>query len=123
MAVPCRWQGWSVTIHVGTSGWSYLTRDDARLGYFLSRVPARVRVAVELRHPSWDDSEVYALLERHGAAHCVMSGAPPLRGPERRDAAVLPGELDVSVPTRTWAMCEPAHGAGKAPAQTDLGCG
>jgi uncharacterized protein YecE (DUF72 family) len=32
-------------------------------------------VAVELRHPSWHDDAVYALLERHGAAYVVMSGA------------------------------------------------
>ena len=30
---------------------------------------------MEFRHPSWDHPEVYALLERHGAAYCVMSGA------------------------------------------------
>ena len=52
-----------------------LARDDARLGYFLSRVPPWIRVAVELRHPSWDHGDVYALLERHSAAYCVMSGA------------------------------------------------
>ena len=34
-----------------------------------------MRVAVEFRHPSWHDEAVYALLERHGAAYCVMSGA------------------------------------------------
>ena len=34
-----------------------------------------MRVAVEFRHPSWHDEEVFALLERHGAAYCVMSGA------------------------------------------------
>jgi len=50
-------------------------RDDARLDYFLDCLPPRVRVAVELRHPSWNDPEVYALLERHGAAYVVMSGA------------------------------------------------
>jgi uncharacterized protein YecE (DUF72 family) len=50
-------------------------RDDARLAYFLGRVPWWMRVAVELRHPSWDDAAVYDLLERHGAAYCVMSGA------------------------------------------------
>ncbi|HEY3437640.1 MAG TPA: DUF72 domain-containing protein [Actinotalea sp.] len=52
-----------------------LERDDARLDYFLGRLPWWVRVAVELRHPSWDDEAVYRLLERHGAAYCVMSGA------------------------------------------------
>lgn len=50
-------------------------RDDARLAYFLDRLPWWMRVAVELRHPSWDDGAVYDLLERHGAAYCVMSGA------------------------------------------------
>ena len=50
-------------------------RDDARLGYFLAALPEWVRVAVELRHPSWYDEAVFDLLERHGAAYCVMSGA------------------------------------------------
>ncbi len=50
-------------------------RDDARLDYFLNRMPDWIRVAVELRHPSWDDPAVYALLERHRAAYVVMSGA------------------------------------------------
>lgn len=52
-----------------------MERDDARLGHFLALLPSWVRVAVELRHPSWDDDAVFALLERHGAAYCVMSGA------------------------------------------------
>jgi uncharacterized protein YecE (DUF72 family) len=50
-------------------------RDDARLDYFLGCVPARVRVAVEMRHPSWHDPAVYDLLTRHGTAYVVMSGA------------------------------------------------
>lgn len=50
-------------------------RDDARLGYFLGLLPPWIRTAVELRHPSWCDDDVFALLERHGAAYCVMSGA------------------------------------------------
>ena len=37
--------------------------------------PPWMRVAVEFRHPSWHDEAVFALLERHGAAYCVMSGA------------------------------------------------
>ncbi|WP_213816699.1 DUF72 domain-containing protein [Glaciihabitans sp. dw_435] len=52
-----------------------MERDDARLDYFLSRLPDWIRVAVELRHPSWQDDAIFALLERHGAAYCVMSGA------------------------------------------------
>lgn len=50
-------------------------RDDDRLDHFLSLVPDSIRVAVELRHPSWDDSAVYGLLERRRAAYVVMSGA------------------------------------------------
>ncbi|HUM00399.1 MAG TPA: DUF72 domain-containing protein [Mycobacterium sp.] len=50
-------------------------RDDERLDYFLGCMPDWIRVAVELRHPSWDDPAVYALLERHRAAYVVMSGA------------------------------------------------
>jgi uncharacterized protein YecE (DUF72 family) len=50
-------------------------RDDARLDFFLSRLPDWMRVAVEFRHASWHDEAVFALLERHGAAYCVMSGA------------------------------------------------
>jgi uncharacterized protein YecE (DUF72 family) len=52
-----------------------LERDDARLDYFLGRLPWWVRVAVELRHPSWSHENVFGLLERHRAAYCVMSGA------------------------------------------------
>jgi uncharacterized protein YecE (DUF72 family) len=50
-------------------------RDDARLDSFLQRVPALIRVAVELRHPSWNDPAVYQVLERRRAAYVVMSGA------------------------------------------------
>lgn len=50
-------------------------RDDERLDYFLGCMPDWIRVAVELRHPSWDDPAVYALLEHRRAAYVVMSGA------------------------------------------------
>jgi uncharacterized protein YecE (DUF72 family) len=49
--------------------------DPARLAYFLAPVPPWLRVACEFRHPSWHCEETFALLERHGAAYCVMSGA------------------------------------------------
>ena len=52
-----------------------LERDDARLEWFLGLLPWWLPVAVELRHPSWHVDEVFSLLERHGAAYCVMSGA------------------------------------------------
>lgn len=50
-------------------------RDDDRLAYFLGALPDWVRVAVEFRHPSWHHDDVFAVLERYGAAYCVMSGA------------------------------------------------
>jgi uncharacterized protein YecE (DUF72 family) len=49
--------------------------DHARLEYFLQHTPRWLRVAVEFRHPSWHREDVFALLEAHGAAYCVMSGA------------------------------------------------
>ena len=50
-------------------------RDDERLEAFLTRLPAGVRVAMELRHPSWDDDGVAAVLEKHGAAFVVTHGS------------------------------------------------
>jgi len=45
-----------------------------RLDAFLARMPRDVRVAMELRHPSWDDEAVAVLLERHRAAYVVTHG-------------------------------------------------
>jgi len=52
-----------------------LARDDALLGRFLAAMPDYIPVAVELRHPSWDDPAVHRLLERHGATWVVADGA------------------------------------------------
>ena len=52
-----------------------LARDDARLEYFLSRLPGWMRVAVEFRHPSWLDDRVFEILRRYAVAYVVMSGA------------------------------------------------
>jgi uncharacterized protein YecE (DUF72 family) len=49
-------------------------REDERLESFLGLMPQRIPVAVELRHPSWNDPAVFALLERHRAAYVIMSG-------------------------------------------------
>ena len=49
--------------------------DEPRLAWFLAHVPPGVRVAVEMRHPSWHRESVLSLLAAHGAAYCVMSGA------------------------------------------------
>jgi uncharacterized protein YecE (DUF72 family) len=49
--------------------------DYERLDYFLGQVPSWLQVAVEFRHPSWHHDAIFELLERRGAAYCVMSGA------------------------------------------------
>ena len=49
--------------------------DHARLAYFLRSLPHGLRVAVEFRNPTWHQESVFELLEQHGAAYCVMSGA------------------------------------------------
>jgi uncharacterized protein YecE (DUF72 family) len=49
--------------------------DYPRLAYLLARIPFGLAVAFEFRHPSWHQEPIFALLERHGAAYCVMSGA------------------------------------------------
>jgi uncharacterized protein YecE (DUF72 family) len=49
--------------------------DPARLEYFLRHLPPWQKTAIEFRHPSWVREDVFALLEKHGAAYCVMSGA------------------------------------------------
>ena len=46
-----------------------------RLDRFLSVVPSGDKAAIEFRHPTWDVEEAFAVLERHGAAYCVMSVA------------------------------------------------
>lgn len=50
-------------------------RDDARLAWFLDHVPPGLKVAVELRHPSWHVPEVRELLAARQTACVVMSGA------------------------------------------------
>ena len=52
-----------------------MERDDERLDRFLARVPGWMQPVLEFRHDSWVVDDVFALLERHRAAYCVMSGA------------------------------------------------
>ncbi|MFW6067201.1 MAG: DUF72 domain-containing protein [Myxococcota bacterium] len=46
----------------------YLRKDVERLRGFLASLPAGMRAALEFRHRSWLDDEVYAVLREHGAA-------------------------------------------------------
>ncbi len=49
--------------------------DLPRLAYFLGQIPAGLKTTIEFRHPSWHCDEVFGLLETHGVAYCIMSGA------------------------------------------------
>ena len=48
--------------------------DLERLDRFLSALPSWTRHAVEFRHPSWQQSETYTLLDHHGALTVAVSG-------------------------------------------------
>src|SRR5215212_8088460 len=48
---------------------------EAGFARWRNRLPDWMRVAVELRHPSWLHEDVFRLLKRHQAAYCVISGA------------------------------------------------
>jgi uncharacterized protein YecE (DUF72 family) len=48
-----------------------LKKDAERLKSFLALVPDHVRVALEFRHESWHDEEVFDALRAHNAALCI----------------------------------------------------
>lgn len=76
--------------HLGAWLWQLsgnLHRDDQRLDRFLGMLPTGPRHAVEFRHGSWFDDEVFAILERHGAA-CVWIS-------DRQTPDVFPVTADV----------------------------
>jgi uncharacterized protein YecE (DUF72 family) len=49
--------------------------DYPRLHFFLQQVPNWIRLAIEFRHESWHQECIFQLLEKYGAAYCIMSGA------------------------------------------------
>lgn len=48
-----------------------MPRNDERLAYFLSVLPAGKRYAFEFRHPSWYDDAVFAALEGRDCSLCI----------------------------------------------------
>lgn len=48
-----------------------MKKDGERLDRFLDLVPRTTKVALEFRHPSWFEEDVYDVLRAHGAALCV----------------------------------------------------
>ncbi len=62
--------------HLGPILWQLppsLGIDLPRLDNFLNLLPAGYRYAVEFRHPSWMEDNVFALLKKHNAAHVHVS--------------------------------------------------
>lgn len=51
-----------------------MKKDAARLNEFLAILPPGTRAALEFRHQSWLDEEVYDVLRTHGAALCTVHG-------------------------------------------------
>jgi uncharacterized protein YecE (DUF72 family) len=49
----------------------FLKKDAQRLREFLELLPKDRRVAMEFRHESWFDEEIFTLLREHGAALCI----------------------------------------------------
>src|SRR4051812_4751892 len=49
----------------------YLKKDIPRLRDFLRLLPPQQRIALEFRHASWFDEELFALLREHKAALCI----------------------------------------------------
>src|SRR5205807_8167967 len=49
----------------------YLKKDLPRLAEFLALLPRERRAALEFRHESWFDEEIFGLLREHQAALCI----------------------------------------------------
>jgi uncharacterized protein YecE (DUF72 family) len=59
----------------------YFKKDVPRLRAFLALLTPGCRAAVEFRHPSWFDDQVFGLLRDHQAALCVADAADDLEVP------------------------------------------
>jgi uncharacterized protein YecE (DUF72 family) len=51
----------------------FLRKDPDRLDAFLSLLPKNYKFAVEFRHRSWLDSDIFDLLRRHSVGHVSLS--------------------------------------------------
>ena len=56
-------------------------KDASRLRAFLALLPLQRRVALEFRHPSWFDDEVFGLLREHHVALCIADADDDLAVP------------------------------------------
>jgi len=58
-----------------------LKKDAPRLADFLASLPVAGRTAIEFRHASWLDDEVFGLLRDHNAALCLADAGDELQVP------------------------------------------
>lgn len=58
-----------------------LKKDVPRLRAFLALLPSERRAALEFRHQSWFDEEVFGLLRQHQAALCIAEAEGDLQVP------------------------------------------
>jgi uncharacterized protein YecE (DUF72 family) len=58
-----------------------MKKDAARLRNFLALLPAKRRVAMEFRHASWFDDEIFELLRERRAAFCIAEAENDLEVP------------------------------------------
>jgi len=56
-------------------------KDVVRLREFLALLPSRRRAAMEFRHPSWFEEDVFALLREHRVALCIADAEDDLEVP------------------------------------------
>jgi len=59
----------------------HLKKDAARLRDFLALLPPERRAALEFRHASWFDDEVFDLMREHQAALCIAEAEDDLEVP------------------------------------------
>lgn len=50
-----------------------MKKDSGRLTNFLKKLPKKEKNVVEFRHRSWLDEEIFAILKKFNAAHCIIS--------------------------------------------------
>jgi uncharacterized protein YecE (DUF72 family) len=54
----------------------FLRRDDEKLARFLGKLPKEMRAVLEVRHKSWLDDAVFAMLRDHGVTLCYSDMDP-----------------------------------------------
>lgn len=95
-----------------------LKEDTEALGQTLRAFPRSVRVAVEVRHPTWWEGgaalRLRRVLERHRAAWVLGDGGPAAGSPSDR-AAGRPGDALAGLVTTDWTYIRFHKGTSRSP--------